>query len=201
MTLVYFAPQPLHVDLDQIGEWIEILLPNVFGYLGAADDFAGAPRQVFKERVFFRGQLDLTSAAPDQARANVDDEIGDLHGLRTQRGAPPQQRPQARQQFMEIERLDQVIVRARVETRDAIRRRVARRQHQDRESQTFRAQLAADFEAVLERQHDVENDQVVIVDARLIKGGLAIRRHIYGITLLAQPLRQHLRRVRLVFDQ
>src|SRR5215510_1260441 len=201
MALIYFAPQPLHVDLDQIGEGIEVLLPDVFGDLGAADDLAGAPRQVFKERVFLRGQLDLTPAASDSARPHVDAEIGDLYGLRTQRGTTPQQRPQARQQFMKIERLGQVIIRAHVEPRNAIRRRVARCQYQDRKSQSFRAQLAADFEAVLERQHDVEDDQVVIVDARLINGGLAVRRHIYGITLLAQSLRQHLRRVRLVFDQ
>src|SRR5262249_43943421 len=88
-----------------------------------------------------------------------------------------------------------------VETGYAVRRRVARRQHQDRKSQPFRAQLAADLEAVLERQHDVEDHQVVIVDARLINSGLAVRRHVYGIALLAQPLRQHLRRVRLVFNQ
>src|SRR4030095_13991187 len=94
MPLVYLAPQPLHVDFDQIGERIEILLPDVFGDLGAADYLAGAPRQIFQERVFLRGQLDLTGAAPDPARPHIDAEIGDFYGLRTQPRAPCQSRPQ-----------------------------------------------------------------------------------------------------------
>src|SRR5262245_61392214 len=77
LALVYFAPQSLHVNLDQIGEGIEALVPYVFGDLGAADNLASPPRQVFEERVFFRGQLDQTATAPDLARSRVNAEVGD----------------------------------------------------------------------------------------------------------------------------
>src|SRR5262245_32329533 len=127
MSLIYLAPQPLHINLDQVGERIEVFLPYVFGDLGAADDLAGSSRQIFEERVLFRGQLDLTSATTDLARPRVNAEIGDRDGLRPQCGASPQQGSQPSKQFVEIERLGQVIVGADVKPHDAVLHRIARR--------------------------------------------------------------------------
>ena len=55
--------------------------------------------------------------------------------------------------------------------------------------------------AVDEWQHHVEDDSVVVGDRDELQNLSAIRRDVHGIGLLAQSLRQHSRRVRLVLDQ
>ena len=67
---------------------------------------------------------------PASARRRRRPRRPDLSGL----SAPPKQRPQSCRQLLDRERLDQVVVRAGVETCDPILQRVARRQQQDRES-------------------------------------------------------------------
>ena len=60
---------------------------------------------------------------------------------------------------------------------------------------------ATDGKAVLDRQHHVEDHGVVVGRADLEHGRLAVAGDVHGIRLLTQSLGQHLRGVRLVFDQ
>src|SRR5262245_48914993 len=110
VAVIYLAPQPLHVNLDQIGKRVEVYIPYMLADLGPADDFARAPREVFQQRVLFAGQLDPTAGALDLMRAHIDCQVGDFDFLRAQRLATPQERPRPRQQFMKIKWLCQVIV-------------------------------------------------------------------------------------------
>jgi hypothetical protein len=48
-ALIDFAAKPLHIDLDQIGQGIISLVPDVLGYLRAADDGAPAHHQVLEK--------------------------------------------------------------------------------------------------------------------------------------------------------
>ena len=66
-------------------------------------------------------------------------------------------------------RLGQVVVGAGVEPLDALIEPAARGQHQDRDGRAVRAQLPADVEAVDARQQDVEDDEIVVVDADLLE--------------------------------
>ena len=47
-------------------------------------------------------------------------------------GRAPDERPQPRQQFRQVEGLDQVIIGARVQPPHAVSHSIARREHQDR---------------------------------------------------------------------
>ena len=85
-------------------------------------------------------------------------------------------RAQPRQQLAEVERLGQVVVGAAVEARDARVDRVARRQHQHRHRRAFAPDLPADGQTILQRQHDVEDDRVVVGDRRLVDGAARRRR-------------------------
>src|SRR4051794_24935940 len=76
-------------------------------------------------------------------------------------GTAAGQRPQPRQQLAEVERLDQVVVRAGVEPGDPVGHRVARGEHQDRGADLAVAQPPAGLEPVDARQVDVEDDRVV----------------------------------------
>ncbi len=71
-----------------------------------------------------------------------------------------QERAQARLQLADVERLDEVVVGAGVETVDAIGDRVARRQDQDRHAVSAAAHAAADLEPVDAGKPDVEHDAV-----------------------------------------
>jgi len=74
----------------------------------------------------------------------------------------PQHRLEPRLELREVDRLRDVIVRARLESLDLVLGRVERRLHDDRnERQRFvRLDPAGDFDTVDLRHHDVEQDQV-----------------------------------------
>src|SRR5437588_8954333 len=54
--------QPLNIDVDDVGEWIVVLIPDVLRDIAAADDVAGTPRQILEQRVFLCCQDDLRVA-------------------------------------------------------------------------------------------------------------------------------------------
>jgi hypothetical protein len=72
VLVIHFAPQPLNVDFDQIGEGIEVFIPNVFGNLCARNDFSSAARQIFQQSILFGRQRDVVARAFDLMRARVD---------------------------------------------------------------------------------------------------------------------------------
>ena len=66
----------------------------------------------------------------------------------------------ARAQLANAERLGDVVVGAGLEAEHLLGLLRAGGQHQDRRAHAAAPQLAADFEAVFARQHDVEQDRV-----------------------------------------
>src|SRR5438093_8616761 len=117
---IELPPEPLHVYIDYVRQRIVVLVPDMLGNVRAADDVAGAPREIFKERVFLGSQPQLARADPGAATARLEHQRSDCHPLRQQRPpASPDQRAQTGQQLAEIERLDEVVVGAAVEARDA----------------------------------------------------------------------------------
>ena len=108
---------------------------------------------------------------------------------------------QARIQLADVERLGQVVVGAAVEPLDPGFDAVPGGQHQHRHLGAARPEALADLQAVDERQHDVEDHRVVVGDGDELDDVPAIACDVHGVGLLAQALRQHLCRVRFVFDQ
>ena len=76
-------------------------------------------------------------------------------------------------QLAHVERLDEIVVGARVEAVDAVRHRVPRGEHQHRHAVAGAAQPAADLEAVDVRKADVEHHRVRGAARDLGEGGLA----------------------------
>jgi hypothetical protein len=79
----------------------------------------------------------------------------------TAAGGTAQQRPHARQQFVEIERLDQVIVGACIEPGDAIAHHIAGGERQHGHLVAAGAQIGQQLQAVAPRQAKVEQQQRV----------------------------------------
>ena len=60
---------------------------------------------------------------------------------------------------------------------------------------------AAHLETILDRQHDVQDDRIIVGRPHLKQGRLAIGREIDRVGLFAKTLGEHPRGVRLVLDQ
>ena len=165
VPVVDLSAQALDVHLDEVRHRIEAVVPDVLGDVGAADDFALPPHKVLEQRVFLRGELNGAPAALDAARARIDGEILDRQDRGRERGPAAEQRADPREQLGKVVRLGQVVVGAGIEALDALVRFPARGQHQDGRRDAFRAQLAAHVEPVDAGQEDVEDDEVVVVDA------------------------------------
>ena len=120
---------------------------------------AGA-HEKFQQAIFARRQFDVRSAALRPVRDRVQREVGHAQHGGFVFAAPPRQRPHPRDQFGQFKRLGQVIVRAGVQSFDALVDFAARGQEQDRCGIFALAQLAQHAQAVASRQHDVEHDAI-----------------------------------------
>jgi len=105
----------------------------------------------------------------------------------------------SREQFIQIKRFDEIIVRAGIQTFHAVARLVARGEHQHGSFFDF-AKTFQNFPAVHFRQHHVEDDGVVVVIFGLVKSVLAVGRGVHGVAFLAQRLGEAAEQVWLVFD-
>ena len=105
----------------------------------------------------------------------------------------------ARQQFTRFERLRQIIVGAHFQAQDAVQRLIARRQH-DHRHRRLRTQLAAQGQAVVARQVQVEHDQVGPRFIEDFPHGRAVRRAQGAVGVRFQVIRQQAADIAVVVD-
>ena len=108
--------------------------------------------------------------------------------LRATRAAAPHQRPDARQQLVELERLREVVVGAGIEPAHDVLGRVACREHQDRRLATLAPQLRRHLQAVLLGEHHVEHHEIVVVDMSERGGLFTVGCDVHGVSFFPQAL-------------
>src|SRR5919201_5349871 len=110
--------------------------------------------------------------------------------------------PDARHNFLRGKWLDDVVVRAQLETEDAIHLLIPGREHDDRERAggLVPTQAATDFQTVYLRQHQIEKHQVRrrAPDPTEGVGAAATRRNLVAFAL--EVIREEITDVRLVLD-
>ena len=106
----------------------------------------------------------------------------------------------ARQELGDRKRLGDVIVGAEFEPEHLVGLRRARRQHDDRRGVRARAQLAADVEAVLLRQHDVENHEIGREAGGAGESLVAVRRRLHFVAFELEVVTQTEQHLRFVLD-
>ena len=153
-----------------------------------------------QQRELLCREPNLGRTTRDLPRRRVEAEVADFEDGRPLGIAPADERAQAGEQLRERERLDEVVVGAAVETRDAILDRVPRGQHQHRYPDSGAAQPAAGLEAVQAGQHHVEDDRVVLVRLRHPERVLAVGRHVGGEPLVDETPANQARHPQLVLD-
>ena len=123
----------------------------------------------------------------------VEREVRVAQQLGVRAAGASQQRAHAREQLFERERLDEVVVRARVETRDAVPDAVAGGQHEHGRRVSRSTEVAADLDTVDPRHEDVEHDgvRVAVVGAEALDrlGPVGSQLHLVALELERAPQR------------
>eukprot|EP01132_Coremiostelium_polycephalum_P019197 gene19196-biopygen10481 len=145
------------------------------------------------------GQGDAHAATADAALEHVDLQVGDLQVFFFTAWPAPGQGAQARHQFGEGKRLDQVIVGAQLQALDAVGNIVPGGQEQHRRV-GFLAQATQHFPAVHLRHHHVQHDHVERGFQGLVQTVHAIAGKAHGVTQFLQAVKQVVARLGLVFD-
>jgi len=169
------AAQVADVDGQGVGGGAEVVAPDALEDRPALEHLARVAQEQLEQEELGLGQVDRPVAAADVARHGVEHEVGEAE-LLVGRLDPSQQRAQPRLQLAQRERLDQVVVGARVEAGDAVVDGVARGQHQDRGAIAAAAHAPADLEAVDAGHRHVEHDGVDGARCELIERLLAVAR-------------------------
>src|SRR5262249_44549760 len=113
---------------------------------------------------------------------------------------PSEKRLQSGEQFVGVERLVQVVIRAEFQPDDAIYHLGFGCQHENRRVDALLAELAADIEPGLLREQDVQDYGVIGRVYSLVETGLAIERRIDFMSFAAEQVRDCQHETRLVFN-
>src|SRR5208337_3412049 len=119
---VDLGPEPRHVDVDDVGLRIEMVVPDMFEQHGPGDDLAGVLHQVFQQAELARLQHDLLAAAGHLVGEAVEREVADpVHCLFGRPGgAAARQGLDPGEQFGECVRLGEIVVAAGPEALDPV---------------------------------------------------------------------------------
>ena len=152
------------------------------------------------------GQLNRLPAHLDTPAWHVDhepvglDPLVDLVGVRARCLRAPQERPHARAELADRERLRDVVVGSELQPDHLVELVVTRREHDDRH-RAGRPQPLADLEAVELRKHDVQHDEVGRRLAEAAQRLLAVRRLHHREPVAFEREREHLPHGFLVVDE
>ncbi len=147
------------MDLDEVRAGVEARSPYAGEELGAGHDLLGVVNEVEEQRVLARGQVEHLPGERHLATDAVELERADAE-LR-EAGRPTDERPDASDELLDLERLHEEVVGAGLEAEDSLAELTARGQHEDRGRQPGLAKLPADGEPVDIGEHPIEHDEVV----------------------------------------
>src|SRR4051812_3037700 len=158
--VVDFAAEASYQHLENVGERIVVLIPDVRRDRGAIDHLSRVQHEELEQRELLRRQLDLVSGAAHSLSVQIHLEVGDVKGLGQWRATASRQRPHARQEREKGDGLGGVAAPPPAEPRHSVIDRIARGQHQDGRRDPSASELPAEIEAAPARKHHVENDYV-----------------------------------------
>src|SRR6266852_8868471 len=166
----------------------------------AAHDFVGVIEEVAKDAELALREIDRQIALRRLIFSKIELDVAE-RDLFAGGGAlrPSHHRFQPRQKLHEAERLRDVVVGAELQADDLVDLLPARGEHDDRRVVATPAQLAADVEAALLRQHHIEDDHVVIAARCGVQSFFPIRCHLDDMLLEFEAIAQCDRHRRIVF--
>ena len=152
-------PQRRHVHVEHLGRAVPVLIPGALQHLLAADHPSRVAGQAFQDGELLGGHGDMVPGHGDLVGAQVDGERAVLQHLAGRLAAAAQHRPDPGQQFLQTERLDQVVVGSLVQRQHAVGFLAACR-HDDDGRVAGLAQPPAHLDAVDVGQAEVEQHDI-----------------------------------------
>ena len=137
----------------------------------------GPSHQGFEQSEFGTGQTQPLAAAHRLVCRGIELQIGNDERRRTLGRSAARQRPNAREEHVERERLRQIVVSADIQSADDIGRFVPRGQQQNRRGVPLLPKSPHDLEAVHFRQHHIEHQHVEMIALGDRKAVSAVDRH------------------------
>src|SRR4051794_36932649 len=186
-------------DLDGVGGRERVVAPHLLEQPLARHDDALVAHQVLEQLELALRQVDGALAAAHLVRVGVQRQVRDDQRGASARRPAAQERAQPRPQLLALERLDQVVVGARVEALDPRLDGIARREDQDRDV-VGRPDPARDLDAVDLRQPEVEDDEVGVVGGGLVQRRLPIAGDAHVVAVQAQRALEDLGDLVVVLD-
>ena len=149
--------------------------PHLVEQLVARVDAVGRGREVVQQLQLLRGRVDLLAVDDQLVAVEVDDELVKGQALFCVVGdlAAAQHRVDARHQLLHLKGLDDVVVRAHLQTRDAVAHVALGGEHDDR-GLGLLADLRAHAPAVEHGEHDIEQHQIRLLLFKLLHGLAAV---------------------------
>ena len=163
---VDLAPEIADVDVDDVGLRQKFVVPDVLEQHRASDDLVGPAHEVFEQLELAWQEIDAPVAAPDRALDEIHFEWAGAQAGRARIGDAPRQRLDPRRQFAQFERLDEIIVAARLQAADAVVDRGEGADHQDRRRVAFLAKRLEDRQPVFVIEHAVDDQHRRAAGAR-----------------------------------
>ena len=177
------------------------LPPHHAGERVARDDLPRAPGQVQQQLELLRGQLHRPAGARHPARrAQSTTSVSTVRRSTSAGLSAAGHGADAGQQLGEGERLDDVVVRARIEPHHAVLERVARGQNNHRRLEAAAPDRREDLDAVPAGQTQVEQDEVETVRRQAKERRLAGGLDDHVVALALEPLAERLGHLPLVLD-
>ena len=152
----------------------EVIAPHALEDRRAREHLPGVGHEELEQQELGARELDRPLTAPDLVRRGVEDEVREAHRGGVRAVGAAQQRAQARLELLQRERLDEVVVGARVEAGDPVVDRVAGGEHEHRRVVARLAQAHADLEPVELGHRDVEHHRVVALSGEAVERFAAV---------------------------
>src|SRR5712664_865510 len=176
LLAVDFATHAPDIDIDNICRGIEMKVPDVLQQHCPGYDAAFVANQILQKLEFPRKKHNVLAASADGPRHQVDREIADTQdGFLDDGVAAAAKRLDARQQFHERKRLDQIVVAPGTQAPHPVVDFPERTDDQEGCGDAVVAQMTHDCDAIDVRKHAVDRDHGVVAGAaaaqRLVAAG------------------------------
>src|ERR687885_2945009 len=198
-TGLEFVAQVLDAHVDQVRIAQKVEAPDLLEDLFARQHLARMAQEQLEQLVLACCQLQQLAVTARLSLTGHQLHVQVAQHLDLARLHTTQQGAHAGQQFLGVERLDHVVVGATVEAVDLIDGFIPSREHQDGHG-TLASNGAAHFEAVGAWQHDIQHDQVHLLAAERLEGGVAFGCRHHAVAVDLENAAHHAQDARIVVD-
>jgi hypothetical protein len=168
--------------------------------LGATENGVVIAHEKFENSEFFGGEVNEALAATDGERERIEGEVADTKDRVAGSTLAAKEGTDAGEELGEGKRFDEIVVRAAIESGDAISYAVAGSEHKDRGVAASSAELTTEGKPIHLGEHDIEDDGVIVVIDSEGETRFSVVGDITGISPFGETLSNKCGELRLIFD-